>query len=132
MSDLWWKPFPSPAPEKHGRGGDGTGQASCSTPCPPFFRIQETLGLSHRWSKRTAANGLRSAPPSATLVHGADLQDDRKDDRMGLFPGLTPDRQSGSAAAGHSLPPEPIKVPAMWLHAADQNLPQGEIRPLIP
>lgn len=70
---------------------------------PPSLRIQETLGLSHRWWKRTTANGPRSAPPSATLVHGADLQDDRKDDRMGLFPGLTPDRQSGSAAAGHSL-----------------------------
>lgn len=92
-------------------------------------RIRGTSLPSHRWSKRAMANGLRSAPPPATLVHDADLQDDRKDDRMGLFSGLTPDQQSGSAAAGHSLPPEPIKVRAMWLHAADQNLPQVRYGP---
>lgn len=29
VSDLWSKPFPSPLPDLHGRGGDGTGQTSC-------------------------------------------------------------------------------------------------------
>lgn len=37
--------------------------------------------VAHPWHR---GKWLRTALP-ATLVHSADLQDDRKDDRMGLF-----------------------------------------------